>query len=168
VNAPPRTPVPTRRPEILVAGLVVLAAALYFAIAAVGSYAAQWQARHRFEPVQATVVSARVVQRGGDRTSHGTTYRPAVVYRYAHGGRSYTSDRFFFTGQGWPDEAAAAATVGRYLPGAVVEAYVDTADPQRAVLDRSAPGIGMLAVPLLFAAAGVALAVYGWRGRRAQ
>ena len=160
-------PAASRRPEIVVAGVLVLAAAGYFLVAALSAFVWQWRAHSRFVPVQATVVSATVYTRGGDRTSHGSSFRPHVVYRYERDGMGYRSDRYFFTGPGWADADAAAATVSRFAPGTVVEAYVDAADPQRAVLDRSRPRAGALLFLVPLAAAGVALVVYGARSRRA-
>ncbi len=148
------------------AGVLVLAAALYFLYAALWSFGWQWRAHSSFVPVQATVVSATVYTRGGDRTTHGPSFRPHVVYRFQHDGRDFQSDRYFFTGEGWADADAAAATVARYVPGSVVEAYVDATDPQRSVLDRSRPRPGVLLFLLPFTAAGVALVVYGMRSRR--
>lgn len=155
-----------RRPEIVVAGLLVLAAAVYFLYAAAGSFVWQWRAHRSFVPVQATVVSATVYTRVGGRTGHGPSHRPHVVYRYQHAGQDYRADRYFYTGDGWPDADAAAATVARYPPGALVEAFVDPADPRNAVLDRSAPRAGALFLLVPLAAAGLALVVYGAGARR--
>ena len=155
------------RPEIVVAGVLVLAAAAYFLVAALSAFVWQWRAHGSFVPVQATVVSATVYTRDGDRTAHGPSYRPHVVYSYQRDGVDYRSDRYFFSGPGWADADAAAATVARFVPGTVVEAYVDAADPQRAVLDRSRPQAGALLFLVPWAAAGAALVVYGARARRA-
>ncbi len=162
----PRLEKAGRRPEVVVAGVLVLAAAVYFLYASLWSTYWQWRAHTSFVPVQATVVSATVYTRGGDRTTHGPSFRPHVVYRYQVEGRNFQSDRYFFTGDGWADRDAAATTVARHAPGSVVPAYVDAASPQRAVLDRSRPRLGALLFLLPFAAAGVALVVYGMRSRR--
>ena len=154
-----------RRYEVAAAGLLMLAATGYFAAASVGSYARQWQAHSSFVPVSATVVAASVESTGSAVTTHGASFRPRVLYRYAVGGVEHQSDRYFFIGGGWPDRASAEAAIVGLAPGTPIQAFVDAAAPTRAVLDRRKPEVGFLAYLLPLGLLGLGAVVYGLRRR---
>ncbi|NOT23523.1 MAG: DUF3592 domain-containing protein [Nitrospiraceae bacterium] len=118
-----------RRYEVVAAGLLILAAAVYFAYAALRSYAWQWKAYSSFVPVEATVIETSVESRGSTSTTHGESFLPRIVYRYSVAGVNYESSRYFFMGDGWSDFVSAESVAARFPRGSAVQAYVDAADP---------------------------------------
>jgi hypothetical protein len=157
-----------RRYEVAAAGLLILAATLYFAYAALWSYAWQWKAHSSFLPVEATVIEASVQSRGSTSTTHGQSFAPHIVYRYNVAGVDYESDRYFFVGDGWSDFVSAESVAAQFPRGSAVQVYVDAAGPQQAVIDRSQPQLGILLYVLPFSLLGLAAVVYGLLPRRAH
>lgn len=155
-----------RRYEVAAAGLLILAAAVYFAYAALWSYAWQWKAYSSFVPVEATVIDASVLSRGSKSTTHGQSFAPHIVYRYNVAGVNYESSRYFFMGDGWRDFESAESVAARFPLGSAVQVYVDAAGPQRAVIDRSKPTLGILLYVLPISLLGFAAIVYGLRSRK--
>jgi hypothetical protein len=146
--------------------MVILLAALYFTYAALGAYLNQRRAHASFIPVTATVTAAYVQSSGSTTSAHGESFSPRIVYRYSVDGKAYTSERYFYVGDGWRDAAEAEAVKARYPVGSTVQAYADAGDPSQAVLDRSAPAPGILLFLLPFSAVGVGALVYGLRKRK--
>jgi hypothetical protein len=128
-----------RRYEIAADGLLILAAAGYFAYAALWSYVWQWKAHSSFLPVEATVIEASVQSRGSTSTTHSQSFLPHIVYRYNVGGVNYESSCYFFAGDGWSDFVSAESVAAQFPLGSPVQVYVDASDPQRAVIDKSEP-----------------------------
>lgn len=157
-----------RRYEIAAAGFLILAAALYFAYAALWSYAWQWKAHSSFLPVEATVIEASVQSRGSRSTTHGQSFVPHIVYRYNVAGVDYQSNRYFFMGDGWSDFVSAESVAARFPRGSAVQVYVDAAGPQRAVINRSQPQLGILLYVLPLSLLGFAAIVYGLLPQRAH
>jgi hypothetical protein len=155
----------TRRYEVAAVGLVMLLAAIYFAYATLWSYVWQLQAYSSFVPVTAAVLESSVGSSGSSATTHGQSFSPHIVYHYNVAGTEYESDRYFFAGAGW-DRSSAEATVARFSPGTLVQAYVDAGSPTRAVLDRSKPKLGALLYAGPFGLLALAAVVYGLRKRR--
>ncbi len=168
MNQAPTARTSGRRYEIAAAGFLILAAALYFAYAALWSYAWQWKAHSSFLPVEATVIEASVQSRGSTSTTHGQSFVPHIVYRYNVAGVDYESSRYFFMGDGWSDFVSAQSVAARFPLGSSVQVYVDAAGPQRAVIDRSQPQLGILLYVLPFSLLGLAAVVYGLLPRRAH
>jgi hypothetical protein len=79
-----------------------------------------------------------------------------IKYTYEVGNIRYTSDRLDFAIRGWlhghPESVLAA--VDEYTAGATTHCWYDPADPDTAVLSRSAPATAPLLFPLVFGAAG--------------
>jgi hypothetical protein len=101
-----------------------------------GIYSAHTQDRdiRSARPVQATVVSSRVIE---SNTRSGRSYSPEVVYRYEVGGRQYTSDRvMLLAARGRPGDVTAEQFVAARPPGARVAAYYVPRDPARAFLSN--------------------------------
>jgi hypothetical protein len=157
---------PGRRYEIAAAGLLILAVAVYFAYAALWSYAWQWKAHSLFLPVEATVIETSVQSRGSASTTHGQSFSPHIVYRYSVGGVTYESSRYFFMGDGWSDFVSAESVAAQFPLGSSVQVYVDAAGPEQAVIDRSKPKLGILLYVLPLSLSGFAAIVYGLLPRK--
>jgi Protein of unknown function (DUF3592) len=156
---------PSRRLEFVFAGVLFLVAAVFFGYGGLNSYIQQLNAHRGFIPISATVVESVVRSKGSSATTHGESFYPHVVYRYAIGGEEFQSARYFFTGEGWRDREAAESVIARFPIGASVTAYVDGADPSRAVLNNGKPSWTMLGflLPLFVLAFGAI--IYGIRPR---
>ncbi len=155
----------SRRYELIGAGILFLIVGAYFARGTFTSYMHQRAASQTFVPVDATVVSAELVTRGGNRTTQGESAVPRIVYRYTVDGKEYTGERYYFTGQGWSDQTVVQAVVNWYRGTGEIQAFVDPQNPSVAVLDPSEPSAGMFwfLVPLLGLSG---LAIYwGMRGK---
>ena len=150
---------------------VVLFTAVPLIFVAVGTYmaASQHQKITTWQPVQATVLSARVEQHTS-RDSDGrssTTYKPVIEYRYEVDGRSYTCDKVTPLSEtrsgGWARRIA-----NRYKAGRACEAYYDPQAPAEAFLVREYsffPYLFILfPVPFLAIGAGVHIAVGASQG----
>ena len=109
--------------------------------------AASWPA------VEATVLESRV---DSVRGSDSTTYRPEIVYRYEVDGEPFESNVYDAHGAGFSnsDRSRAFEAVKANPAGATVTAYVDPADPSRAMLDREWSG-GLMWLLVLLPAMGL-------------
>lgn len=154
------------RYEFLVAGLLFFIFSTYLSFGSVSSYFRQMKASQSFAPVSAIAVTAEVKEKGGSQTTHGASFYPEIVYRYSVQGKEYQSNRYFFSGNGWPDRASAQKVVERYLTNAQVQAYVNPNDPGEAVLDAGRPSAGTFLFLLPFWIFSFVVVYYGLRGRR--
>ena len=163
----PQTPAtePRRRYEIVVAGCLLLGAALFFGWASLHSAFRQWQAHDEFVPVLATVLQSGVETSVAGASSAGQSLRPAVTYQYAFGSSSHEQNRIFFMGNGWADRAAVEDWLVNYNEGTTVTAYVNPADPKEAVLDNTAPDSGFLRFLLPLVVAGGLAVFFGFKKR---
>lgn len=101
------------------------------------------------------------------RDSDGTTYRPHIAYTYRFEGTEYRSDRYDFMGGSSSGRAGKQAVVDRYPPGSSAQCWVNPGNPNEAVLERGFAGEMLAgAIPLVFAAVGVAGLVYTFRKRQ--
>lgn len=107
----------------------------------------QIDAKRRFVPVQATVVSSALDVRQGSKGSR--TYTARVEYQYLVPGESLPrrGNRVSFLDWGSSDRTTAQNTVNANPPGATVTVYVDPAAPDRSVLSLKIPKVGWI-VPL--------------------
>ena len=112
------------------AGLV--AAGAYVMATGAGPYWARQQSL-AWPAVDASIVRSSVEQH---TDKYGTSDWASVEYRYVVDGAPHTGTVVRF-GPVEFDREGAAATVQAYPAGAHVQAFVDPADPARAVLDRS-------------------------------
>jgi hypothetical protein len=106
-------------------------------------YTAWWQARHWLVE-DATIIRAETVVREDGKHRR---CEPLIRYRYGdprQPGHFLKGDRYreFIFGSSW--NWASDAIVARFPPGSVHPCYVDPAQPERAVLDRSFPWQMML------------------------
>jgi len=83
-------------------------------------------------PVEATVISSRVVVR---RSSKSTSYAPAVVYRFTAKGRDWQGRDVFPIGQSG-SRSWAAGVAASYRAGRKTQAYYDPANPVNSFLIR--------------------------------
>jgi hypothetical protein len=107
------------------------------------SVAKHRDAERRFRPVQAAILSSRVLseERIGDRDDPRKFYhRPAVAFRYEVDGRSYTSERYAFDETSSTDPRYAETVAQRYPPGRSVTAWFDPDRPEVAILESAPPG----------------------------
>ena len=157
--------VPRRRYEMVLAGCLFLLAALFFGWRSLQSALRQWQAHYEFVPVLATVLKSEINSSAAGANSEGSSWHPAVAYRYAFGPASHEQNRIFYMGSGWSDRAAAQDWLARYDEGATVTAYVNPSDPREAVLDNSAPDSHFLLYLLPFVLLGVLAVIAGLKRR---
>jgi len=151
---------------MLLFGALFLAAGVY-TLAATSSH---------FEPLQATVLSARPVI-GAVKTGGRNRWSVSVSlsYRYEIDGSSYPGQGTLDLGRaGSPGEAErrVAAAIARHAPGARFEVFVDPDDPARSVPERrgavwAVPALGF-GVTVLVVAMGSAVGGLRdwWRRRR--
>jgi hypothetical protein len=156
---------PRRRYEIVVAGCLLLGAALFFGWASLHSALRQWQAHYEFVPVLAIVLQSGVESSAAGASSRGQSWRPLVTYQYSFGSSSHEQNRILFMGKGWSDRAAVEDWLVNFPEGATVTAYVNPADSKEAVLDNTAPDNRFLLFLLpLFVAGGLAM-FFGFKKR---
>ncbi len=91
---------------------------------------------------------------------------PRSVYRYGVRGVNYESSRYSFMGDGRSDVASAESVATQFPLGSAVHVYVDAADPQQAVIDRSKPKLGILLYMLPLFLLGFAAIAYGLLPRK--
>jgi hypothetical protein len=104
-------------------------------------------------PVPAVVESSRVRSHSD---SDSTTYSPDVLYRYEFNGREYRSNRYDIMGGSSGGYDAKRRIVDGMPRGARVTAFVNPADPTRAVIVRGFTwDMLVLAVPVLFVVGGL-------------
>lgn len=93
-------------------------------------------------------------------------FSPLIVYHYTVNGRGYEGTRYFFTGSGWVDYAAAKSAIDRFPVNSTVEAYYDPKDPAEAVLDRKEPDPESLWFIVPFWVFGLLVVIVGLLGKR--
>lgn len=126
-----------------------------------------WTTMQGWQPVQATLVSAETV---ASRGSKSTTYSVKAEYRYRVAGQEYTGRRVAINSGsdnvGEFHQELGARLEAAQRTGTPVEAWVDPADPTKAVLDRSLR-TGLLAFKLVFSlvfgGAGIGIIVFALR-----
>lgn len=100
--------------------------------------------------------------RQGGSTSMVTMYRPAVSYEYRAGGRSFTGNRLSMgLPLGYGSQKMAQRYVAKYSTGAPVQVYYNPANPEEAVLELKARGVGLLSGIAMTILAFVAVSVIG-------
>ncbi len=118
--------------------------------------------------IRAVVVSSKVKSH---RSDDSTTYSPYIAYRYVVDGTEYFGDQYTFTGGSSSGYAAKAEIVRRYPRSTEFTVFVNPDNPAESVILRE-PSWNLLfgLIPLVFAAAGIAVIIAGFRtqGRRAQ
>ncbi|WP_169741303.1 DUF3592 domain-containing protein [Andreprevotia chitinilytica] len=113
----------------------------------VGAVASAYTAK-KWPSVQGTIISSRAVRGCGK----GTSYYPAVQYRYVVGGVTYTGSRIAFGNVGCGSEGEAKVIADEYVVNAAVLVYFNSGQPSDAslvvgqVLDDTWLGIVMMSV----------------------
>jgi hypothetical protein len=130
---------------------------LFAVMAGAGVWGAWNDARQRrWTPVEAFVTASRV-----ERMDLDSDYAPVVTFRYRVGEAEHVA-RTVRLPRSTGSSAWASRIAGRYQPGGRYTAYVDPADPRRAVLEPGPPPSAWVFLPLFLAAA----AASGWALRR--
>jgi hypothetical protein len=93
------------------------------------------QTAKSWTPTPCTIVSSGLKTHG--RFWDETTFSIDVKYRYSVNGKDYESDRFELTINASAYQAWQMEVARRYLPGTQATCYVNPANPQEAVIDRS-------------------------------
>ena len=143
----------------------LLLAGLLFAGVGSFGYVKEKEALEAGEPVEAEILSSRVVEEestsstrrnGRRRTETSTTYYPSITYRYEVEGKDYRSSKVTpgfgrsSKGREWAEQI-----VAEHPEGAVTTAFVDPAAPDRAFLVEESSRV----LYFIFIGVGVALAV---------
>ncbi len=110
-----------------------------------GQFYREFDARSRFEVVEAKIVRSGV---SSSHSDEGSGYQVDLQYAYEFEGQEYLAERFAFTDWATSDHDFAQSVSKRFPVGAVVEAYVDPDVPSEAALDVS--GGGFPAAILIF------------------
>ncbi len=101
-------------------------------------------------------------------TDDGTSHRADILYEYEAGGQGWRSNRVSFFAGLESGATIARSRLSRFPAGASATCWVDADDPARSVLERELQPIHLLGlIPLVFLAAGAAVAVHGLRRLRA-
>lgn len=130
-----------------------------------------WQQARTWEPVPAEILAVRLDTHYGRKS---TTYELKARYRYQYHGRSYESTRVGFSGSGadnigswqedWHDILQQAREEGR-----PVQVWIDPAQPEEAVIDRSvrwAKFLFLMPFVILFSAVGIGASIVCWKALR--
>lgn len=131
-----------------------------------------WARMQAWQPVPAALVSASL-DRSSSRKS--SSYGVTARYRYEMAGQTYVGERVA-VGSGMDNIGDFQEELGRRLEaaqrdGRTVTAWVNTANPQEAVLDRSLrPGLLMFKMLFVavFGGAGLGMLYAAWRGPRSE
>lgn len=131
-----------------------------------------WGRMQAWQPVQATLVSASLER---SRSRNSSSYGVSARYRYEVAGQTYGGERVA-VGSGMDNIGDFQEALGRRLEaaqrdGRPVTAWVNPANPQEAVLDRSLrPGLLMFKMlfVVIFGGAGLGMLYGAWRGRRSE
>lgn len=86
-----------------------------------------------WKPVSCMVISSRVQSHRGDDS---TTYRVDILYSYEFNGREHRSNRYQFMGGSSSGYKGKAEIVRQYPAGSQRTCYVNSSDPDEAVLER--------------------------------
>jgi hypothetical protein len=116
-------------------------------------------AQQHFLPAEGVILSSKVVS---SSDSDGTTYRPALKYRYRVGGKDYVSDRYTYGTMGTSESGYANAVVRANPKGAAVTVYYDPGKPSESVLSADVPGIIYFLMLFLQPFVLVGLAMIAW------
>lgn len=127
-----------------------------------------WSRMQSWQPVDATLLSARLNEHSGK--SH--TYSVSARYRFQMAGQRFESERVAISESsdniGDFHQRLGARLERALARGQTVRAWADPANPSDAVIDRSLRG-GLLAFKmvfvLMFGGFGVGLIVFAWRSR---
>ena len=115
--------------------------------------------------VQGRVVRSEVesFQQGDDDGGSHTSYRPAIEYAYAVGGRELHGNQIRLMMQVSGSEGLAARTVRKYPKDSTVAVHYDPADPTTAALETAGGGSWLPAIIALavFALAAWSLGIFG-------
>ncbi|MBU6413199.1 MAG: DUF3592 domain-containing protein [Planctomycetes bacterium] len=140
---------------------------LMLLIVGVREFILQRQSLTGVVPIEAVIVSANVVKSvSADtdprlmRSTSTTSFSPEVKFRYTVDGKGYESDMLRPTviGRGFASDEAAREEIAAFIPGSVVQAYVNPELPSRGFLiaeRSSAPVVFMIVGTLLMPIAGV-------------
>jgi hypothetical protein len=123
------------------------------------------EASQNWPSTQGIVAESRVT-RSTSTDSEGDTsvsYSPHVEYSYRVGEQEYRgNDISFGLKQSYGSASKAEEMTSRYPAGGSVTVYYDSANPQKAVLERKAGGFGAsLAIGIIFLLIGLCLACPG-------
>lgn len=112
--------------------------------------------------VPATIVISRI--QSHDNGNGGKSYQSDILFRYEFQGRSYLSNWDSLGGDSFRSYRAKQQIIDRHPPGTTTIAYVDPADPVKALLDRSIgwSNVGDLFSILFFIIGGVG-SLSAWR-----
>lgn len=105
------------------------------------------RARAAWPTVNGTVVSSQAVEHrtsgvdGKGRHTTRVSWEPVVKYSYEVGGKKHSGKRIKIKPEGMGRRGAEAAAA-RFLPASGVQVHYNPADPEDAVLDPGAPGVG--------------------------
>lgn len=122
-----------------------------FMLVGAGMTVVQTERLLEWRPVPALVISSTVESVHGDKGS--ISYRPAVIYNYVVGGRTYQSGSVSILLES-RSYAWATRISEQYPPGATVTAYIDPGNPGRAFLLHHMSFIPfvVMGIPVLFGA----------------
>jgi hypothetical protein len=144
--------------------LLVLAISL-FVVAEMGGWLWRSARMYGWTRLDCTI-EASAVERHPEAVNAGQEFRFVVAYRYSYQGRQHEGDRYTPGYSGGADSTETHRLSASFPPGARVACWVDPRQPEQAVLVRPNLWYGfLLAIPLLFAAAGGAGLYLLWRGR---
>jgi len=106
-----------RRPLLVAVEAVFLLVFGYFLFALVTSYNNQTRIATTYEPIDALVISSRVVSFRSPGTQSARTYSIKIDYSYTVKGRSYRADQYsFMSGQEFRDFSGAKSALENYRP----------------------------------------------------
>lgn len=97
-----------------------------------------------WEEVSCRIVSSQVESHA---SSDGTTYSVNISYTYDWEGRTYRSDRYNNSAGSSSGRKGKAEIVRQYPPGKQATCFVNPANPEEAVLVRSAGWMAVFAIP---------------------
>lgn len=102
-----------------------------FAVIVIGGILMQLDAERRFEAADGTVVASKVRTHSD---SNGSTFEPAIRYRYKVAGREYAGERYAYGQFSSSASGHADEVVRRHPAGKHVTVYYDPHNPSEAVL----------------------------------
>ena len=156
-----------RTPLAPLLGLLILASTWLLGEGVLSDPLAQVEARLRYDAAPAVLGEVRLVGLTRDGV---TRWQPEVVYRFRLGATTWQSRRYAWVTPAFDSRAEGEALVATLREGGLT-AWYDPSNPDRAVLDRSLPGLAVWAeiAPWLVALAlGGLLLLHGLRGRPAR
>jgi len=128
-----------QNPLFVIAVFLFIAGVGFFVgMDALRDYRLQIDAYERFVPVEAKVLRAEISVRRNNNTNRNS-YHPAIRYAYVVDGEVYKSRTYSYFQGDRGSRSKAEAIVAVYPVDTRVTAYVDPADPDRAVLSNDPP-----------------------------